>query len=94
MFEGRSDLKCGLRQCLWVRNSEDASILLDLEPWGNQLSLQGHHDYLVVFEGPENHCPAVEWSDRGVTVHGWSGSKAWVLMSDQVILACETPVPN
>lgn len=83
-----------LRQNLWIRNSEDAPIVLCIEPWGNELSISSGNDYLVVFEGPEGEYPAVEWSKERVTVYGWSGSVASVLLNGQIILSCATRVPE
>ena len=89
-----SDFEAGPRQNLWIRNSEHTPIVLCVEPWGNELSIYNGNDYLVVFEGPEGECPAVEWSKERVTVYGWSGSIASIFLNGQIVLSCATRVPQ
>jgi hypothetical protein len=89
-----SDLKSMPRQSLWVRSAEDSPIVLCLEPWGDELSISKDRDYLVVFEGPEGESPAVEWSKERITIYGWSGSVASVLLEGEVVLSCATRVPE
>jgi hypothetical protein len=89
-----SDLEAGIRQYLWIRNAEEAPIVLCVEPWGNELPISNGHDYLVVFEGPKGEYPAVEWSKERVTVYGWPGSVAWVFLNRQIVLSCATRVPK
>ena len=77
----------------WIRNSENEAVVLCLEPWANEISLSNGSDYLVLFEGPKGQFPVVEWSRDRITVHGWSGSVAWVLQKGQIVLSCTQPVP-
>jgi hypothetical protein len=86
-------ISASFRQSLWIRNAEDETIVLCVEPWGNELSMTIGQDYLVVLEGPEGNFPAVEWSKKRITVYGWSGSIASVFLNGQVVLLCEQKVP-
>jgi len=49
--------------------------------------------YLVAFDGPEGNFPEVEWKRDRVTLSGWSGSVAQVLLDDAVVMSCSIPVP-
>jgi hypothetical protein len=83
-----------VQHCLWVSNSEETPIVLCVEPWANELLISKGDDYLIVFDGPEGESPAVKWSKDRVTVHGWSGSVARVLLRGQIILSCLQRVPK
>ena len=82
------------QQSLWLSNSEDTPIVLCVEPWENELTISKGSNYLVVFEGPEGQCPAIEWSKNRVTVYGWSGSVASVFLDGQLVLSCAIKVPE
>jgi len=94
MSEIGSAFDAGPRQNLWIRNSEDTTIVLCVEPWGNELSISNDNEYLVVFEGPKGEYPAVEWSKERVTVYGWPGSVASIFLNGQIVLSCATRVPK
>jgi hypothetical protein len=79
---------------LWVRNSNSAPLVLCVEPWANEIPMETEKAYLVVFDGPEGKFPEVEWRKDRVTLYGWSGSVANVLLDDTVVLSCATPVPS
>ncbi|HEU5351258.1 MAG TPA: hypothetical protein VFU55_06645 [Terracidiphilus sp.] len=89
-----SELESEARQYLWIRNAEDTPIVLCVEPWGNELTISQGNDYLLVFEGPKGEYPAIEWKKGKVTVYGWQGSAAWVFLNREVILSCDTRVPE
>jgi hypothetical protein len=82
------------RQSLWIRNVEDKSIILCIEPWGNEISISCGDHYLVIMDGPEGEYPAVEWSRERITVYGWSGSVASVFLGGREVLSCATKVPQ
>ena len=44
-------------------------------------------DYLTVFDGREGEFPAVEWKKDSITLYGWSGSVAQVLLDGIVVLS-------
>jgi len=78
---------------LHVRNGGRAPLVLCVEPWANEISMKPDNAYLVVFDGPEGKFPEVEWRKDRITVYGWSGSVAQVLLDDTVVLSCTMPVP-
>ena len=82
------------QQNLWIRNSSNEGIVLCIEPWGNEILIPRGRDYLVMLEGPEGECPAVEYDNGRITVHGWPGSVASVLLEGQLVLSCSTRVPQ
>jgi hypothetical protein len=78
---------------LWVRNSGDEPLVLCVEPWANEILMEPGKAYLAVFDGPEGKFPNVEWRKDSITLHGWSGSMAQVLLDGTVVLSCASPVP-
>lgn len=94
MPETNPNLDKPFRQSLWIRNSEDVPVVLCVEPWANEIPLSSGDAYQVIFEGPEGNFPAVEWSRNRITLYGWSGSVAQVLLDGIVVLSCATPVPE
>lgn len=82
------------RHYLWVTNAEGTPIVLCVEPWANELPVLRGNNYMVVFEGPEGQVPEVEWRKDRITVYGWSGSVAWVLLNGEILLSCTKKVPK
>ena len=82
------------RQSLWIRNSEAVPVALCVEPWANEIQISSSNDYQVVFEGPEGGFPGVEWGRDRITLYGWPGSVAQVLLGSTVVLSCSMPVPK
>ena len=81
------------RQMLWVTNSGNAPLMLCVEPWANEILMEPGKDYLAVFDGPDGKFPKVEWRKDRITLYGWSGSMAQVLLDGTVVLSCAIPVP-
>ena len=81
------------RQMFWVRNSGDAPLVLCVEPWANEILMEPEKAYIAVFDGPEGKFPEVEWKKDRITLYGWSGSVAQVLLEGTVVLSCAIPVP-
>ena len=94
MTEASSEFEPTTRQNLRVSNSEETPIVLCLEPWANELLISEGDDCLVVFDGPQGELPEVEWSKERITVYGWSGCVAWVFLNRQIVLSCDTRVPE
>lgn len=94
MFDNNPNPEASQQCCLWVSSDELNPIVLCLEPWANEISIQPNSDYLVVFEGPLGHYPAVKWSKERITVFGWPGSVAQIFLGDQVVLSCSVRVPE
>jgi len=78
---------------LWVRNSSNTPLVLCVEPWANDILMEPGRAYLAVFDGPEGKFPNVEWREDGITLYGWSGSVAQVLLEGTEVLSCAIPVP-
>ena len=72
-------------QGVWVVNSHSDSVVFCLEPWGDEIELPSDSSFLVMFEGPSGNFPGVEWKERRVTVHGWSGSVASVYHDSKML---------
>jgi hypothetical protein len=79
---------------LWVTNSGSAPLVLRVESWANEILMESGKTYLSVFDGPEGELPAVEWREDSVTLYGWLGSVAQVLLDGAVVLSCAIPVPE
>jgi hypothetical protein len=94
MSEIGSNLTKLSRQSLWIRHSDDVPVVLCVEPWANEIQISRGNDYQVVFEGPEGEFPGVEWSKNRITLYGWSGSVAQVLLEGTVVLSCSPRVPE
>ena len=81
------------RHTLWISNAEDFPIVLCIEYWACELLISSGSHYQIVFEGPPGEFPHVEWSKDRITVYGWSGSVAEVLLEGQSVLSCAIPLP-
>src|ERR1700722_2810266 len=75
-------------QGVWVVNPHTESIVLCLEPWGDEIELPGNSSFLVMFDGPSGNFPEVEWEEGRVTVCGWSGSLVSVYHHGKVLRSC------
>ena len=91
--EVASDNSNGKQQCVWIGNAEQEPLIVCMEPWGNEILLSSGKSYLVVFNGPDGHCPEVQWSKDRITVFGWSGSVAAVYLEGELVLSCARRVP-
>ena len=78
---------------LRVRNSGIAPLVLCVEPWASEILMEPDKSYLAAFDGPEGKYPIVEWRKDRITLYGWSGSVAQVLLDETVVLSCAIPVP-
>ena len=94
MPETGSEFENLAQHSLWISNSEETPIVLCIEPWADELLVSRGNNYLIVFEGPEGEFPAVEWSKNRITVYGWSGSVAQVLLEGQIVLSCTARLPE
>jgi hypothetical protein len=93
--EGGLQTGMDYQQRLWVKgSSEEIPIVLCLEPWRDELVMSPGSNYLIAFEGPEDGSPAVEWSEKRITVYGWSGTVASVFSGGHVVLTCSARVPE
>lgn len=62
------------RQTIVLRNREDEPILVRVEPWGDEITIQPGDVVFLRFEGPSGEPIEVE-TERGVlVVCGWVGS--------------------
>ena len=78
---------------LWVTNSSNTPLVLCVEPWANEIMMEPGKAYLAVFDGPEGKFLTVEWRKDSITLYGWSGSVAQVLLEGTEVLSCTIPVP-
>jgi len=69
-----TNLLAANKQGVCVTNPRPVPAILCLEPWGDEIFLPPETSFLVMFEGPAEQFPSVEWEDSRVTVLGWSGS--------------------
>jgi hypothetical protein len=56
-----------------LMNQSKKSLLVCIEPWGEQYPLAPGHKLRVKGEGPPGGELEIVWAEDRVTVHGWSG---------------------
>jgi hypothetical protein len=57
-----------------VANQTGASMLLRIEPWGNEVSLPAAATHDLEFSGPDVADIEIRAGEAELTVYGWSGS--------------------
>ena len=63
---------------LTIRNDNSTEMRLQLEPWGDYLSLPPGAEYEVIFTGPVGHTIGIETVADHLTLYSWPGATAAV----------------
>ena len=66
------------RSTVDVINSSEKSIVLHLEPWGEQFEMQSGERYTILGESPAAGYFEIEHSNDGILVWLWVGAVAYV----------------
>jgi hypothetical protein len=64
----------GCAGTLALRNSLGSKVMVHLEPWGDQFSVEPGAILEVEMSGPTGGCLEIEVSEGAITVYGWEGS--------------------
>jgi hypothetical protein len=75
-------------------NSSAESMTVCLEPWGDYKAIEPDTRVLVQAEGPADGSLEIQFSGRGITIYGWTGSKVKVFSSSGLLLDGDIPPPS
>ena len=64
-----------------IHNARATSLTFYLEPWGEAYLMPPDAIFEVAAKGPEGDGLEVEYADDHITVYGWSGSTASLLVT-------------
>ena len=59
---------------LRVSNATRSKMLLVIEPWGVENTIESNSSYEFFIEGPDEETMEVEYRENGIILHGWANS--------------------
>lgn len=59
---------------LKITNTSKSKMVLIIEPWGVQTTIETNSSYEFVIQGPDEKMMEVEYKENEIILHGWENS--------------------